>query len=137
KRESRIGTSSTVQDRLEIGQRISVDLGRVDREGRSRLEVIPSVDGSRGDLPAEGDRLGRVIDRVVRLLRRCREGAVDQVQLVPVIRPVDVVTDTSPVRQTEGPTRLLADRDARNRVGGTIALAELLRIRERLDRAAE
>src|SRR5690606_36275128 len=83
------------------------------------------------------DRLGRGVDGVVRLLRRSREGAVDQMQLVPVVRTIDIVTDTSTVRKTEGLTSLLTHRDTGDRRGRTIARGERVRISEGLDGTVE
>src|SRR5690606_35585020 len=125
-----------VEHGLQSRQTVGVDLGGVDGDGRRRLEAR-HLDRSRGDLPAEGDGLGRVVDRRVRLLRRSREGAVDQVQLVPVVGTVNVVADAGTVRQPEGLARLLTDRHTSHRSRRATALSELVRVGERLDRPAE
>src|SRR5690606_31145892 len=85
------------------------------------------------NLPAEGDRLRRVIDGGVRPLRRSREGPVDEVDLVGVVLTLGVVTELGPVSQPEGLSVLLTDGDALHRRSRAIALAELVRVGEGLD----
>src|SRR5690606_26862271 len=136
-RQTGVRTNRTVESLLERRQTSLRHLGGVDGERGRGLELLTGVDRGGADLPAEGDRLGRVVDGVVRLLRRSREGAVDQMQLVPVVRTIDIVTDTSTVRKTEGLTSLLTHRDTGDRRGRTIARGERVRISEGLDGTVE
>ena len=58
-------------------------------------------------------------------------------KLVPVVRTVGVVTQTSTVSETEALTSLLPDRNTGLRISGTITLSESRRIGERLNGATE
>ena len=125
----------TEQDGLEGREVRRVHLGRVDHQQRRRVEAR-DVDRGGRELPRERDRLGRVVDRGVGLLRRRRDGPVHEMDLVAGRGTLDVVADTSAVGQTERLTGLLADENA-VRLLRTVAGSELLRVRERLDRTTE
>jgi hypothetical protein len=136
RRQGRVNTHGAVQHVLEVGQRGGVHPGRVDADVRRRLET-GDRDRRGGEVPAEGERLRRVVHGAVRLLRRRSHGTPDQVHFVAVLEALDVVTDQRPVRETERLARLLAHGHAGGRLRRPVALGELVGVRERLDGAAE
>src|SRR5690606_6775555 len=139
--EPRVGPLGSVQELLEGAQSIGVHLGGIDHQSGRRLVVdtgdLPNLDRGGRELPRERDGLGRVVDSGVSLLRRSGESPVNKVQLVAVVLTIQVVAELGAVGQTEDLAGLLPDEDARSGCGGAVALTELVRVREGLDRTAE
>src|SRR5699024_9491592 len=90
-----------------------------------------------GNLPRERDGLRRIVNGSVRLLGRGRHSAIDDMQLVPVIISVDVVSEQRLVAHAELLTILLTDISALSDLSGTIARHKLIRIGVSLDGGAK
>jgi len=87
--------------------------------------VAGHIHGRGADLPAEGDRLGGVVDRLAVLLRGRGQRAVDQVDLIAMLLAVHIVADQSAVAQAEDLARLLADGHTGGDFRGSVAGLEL------------
>src|SRR5690606_146752 len=130
----------TVQN-IRNGLHLSITQNRRVQSHRSgRLKIGVSGSNRNGlcrKLPTKRDRLGRVVNRVVSLLRRGRRSTPDEVDLVTVVLTLGVVTDLGAVRQTELLTSLLTHSHTRNWSSRTVTLRELVGVGEGLDGCTE
>ena len=102
-------------------------LGGIKFQSRGRL-MTTDRDRNSGQLPAEGDGFGAVIDCCISLLRRSSLAAVDDMKLVAVRFALAVVTKNGTIAQTKGGTRLLTNFDAFADAGRTVALCKFIGI---------
>lgn len=128
-----VGTEQLSLEGLQLG---GVDIQRRDGQKRGGLGAA-HVDGRGRDLPRERNRLGRVVDRLVALLRGRSLAAVQDVQLVAAVLTRNVVADLGAVNQSEGDTVLLTDLNTLGQLGRAVASLELVGVGVSLDRALQ